>query len=162
VTHSQEVVDGVKRLLPGMVDELPQQRRDFCTTVLSTYGGIVKTASLEESIAFVNEFAPEHLEVLIEEPMAAVPKIRNAGEMLLGPYSPITLGNFSLGVNAILPTGGFAKSFSCVTVYDFLKRTSIGYVTKEGYPEISAAACRFAEYEGFASHAAAIKKRDLP
>ena len=121
----------------------------------------MKTSSLEESIEFVNRFAPEHLEVLVEEPMAAAAKIKNAGEMLLGPYSPITIGNFSLGVNAILPTGGFARSFSCVTVYDFLKRTSIGYVTKEGYPEISDIARRFAEYEGFASHAAAIGKRQL-
>jgi histidinol dehydrogenase len=161
VTHSQDVIDDVKSLVPELVEELPVQRKSFCTTVLSNYGGIVKTRSMEESIEFVNEFAPEHLEVLVEEPMAVVAKIKNAGEMLLGPYSPITIGNFALGVNAILPTGGFARSFSCVTVYDFLKRTSIGYVTKEGYPEISQIARRFAEYEGFPAHVAAISKRGV-
>jgi len=161
VTHNHELIARVKDILSGLVAELPAKRRGYCETVLSNYGGIVKTASLDESIRFVNEFAPEHLEVLVEEPMAVMPKIRNAGEILLGKYSPITLGNFSLGVNAILPTGGFAKSFSCVTVFDFLKRTSIGYVSKEAYPEISRVAQRFAEYEGFPAHAAAIRKRGL-
>ena len=91
--------------------------------------------------------------------MAALQKINNAGEILLGPYTPITLGNFSLGVNAILPTGGFAKTFSCVTVFDFLKRSSIGYATSEGYEKLAEVARKFAEYEGFPSHANAIKKR---
>jgi histidinol dehydrogenase len=116
---------------------------------------------VEKSIQFVNDFAPEHLEVLVKEPMAVLNKIVNAGEILLGPYTPITTGNFSLGVNAILPTGGFAKTFSCVTVYDFLKRSSIGYMTKEGYNKIKDVARKFAEYEGFPSHANAISKRNM-
>jgi histidinol dehydrogenase len=129
--------------------------------VLSNYGGIVLTSDLNASIQFVNDFAPEHLEVLVKEPMAVLNKIVNAGEILLGPYTPITIGNFSLGVNAILPTGGFAKTFSCVTVYDFLKRSSIGYLTKGGYQKIKDIAQKFAEYEGFPSHANAIGKRNL-
>lgn len=159
VTHSKEVAEQVEALLPDLINDLPEERKQFCQTVLSNYGGIVVTTDLETSIQFVNDFAPEHLEVLVKEPMAVGNKIVNAGEMLLGNYAPITIGNFSLGVNAILPTGGFAKTFSCVTVHDFLKRTSIGYVTKEGYDHISDVARQFAEYEGFPSHANAIKKR---
>jgi len=64
-----------------------------------------------------------------------------------------------LGVNAILPTGGFAKTFSSVTVFDFLKRTSIGYMTREGFDDLKESAVRLAEYEGFPSHANAIKNR---
>jgi histidinol dehydrogenase len=128
---------------------------------MSSYGGIVLTSSVEKSIQFVNDFAPEHLEVLVKEPMAVLNQIVNAGEILLGPYTPITTGNFSLGVNAILPTGGFAKTFSCVTVHDFLKRSSIGYMTKEGYNKIKDVARKFAEYEGFPSHVNAISKRNL-
>ena len=119
------------------------------------------TPDFEASIDFVNEFAPEHLEVLVDEPMDVLPKLNNVGEILLGKYSPITIGNFSLGVNAILPTGGLAKTFSCVTVYDFLKRTSIGHVTKKGYDKISGIAQKFAEYEGFDAHANAIRKRKI-
>ena len=161
VTHSAELLKKVEALLPDLVNELPEERKNFCSTVLSGYGGLVLTDSLQASFDFVNEFAPEHLEVLVQEPMSAIEKLNNVGEMLLGPYSPITIGNFSLGVNAILPTGGFAKTFSCVTVFDFLKRTSIGYVTPEGYAEIKDTARKFAEYEGFASHARAIAKRPL-
>lgn len=161
VTHASELADRVVEIIPELVAELPEERQRFISTVLSNYGGIVQTDSLAASLDFVNDFAPEHLEVLTAEPMITLSKIKNAGEVLLGKYSPITIGNFSLGVNAILPTGGFAKSFSCVTVFDYLKRTSIGYVSEEGYREISETARRFAEYEGFSSHAAAIAKRPL-
>jgi len=161
VTHSETLANQVEVLLPELVSDLPAERQRFCETVLSSYGGIVLTQSLEASLQFVNEFAPEHLEVLVDDPMSVINKIVNAGEILLGPYAPITIGNFSLGVNAILPTGGFAKTFSCVTVFDFLKRTSIGYLSKEGYQDIKNVAQRFAEYEGFPSHANAIAKRPL-
>lgn len=159
VTHSREIADQVQSLLPDLINDLPKERQRFCQAVLSGYGGIVLTASLKKSIQFVNDFAPEHLEVLVKEPMAILSDIVNAGEILLGPYTPITIGNFSLGVNAILPTGGFANTFSCVTVYDFLKRSSIGYVTETGYNKIKDVARKFAEYEGFPSHANAILKR---
>ena len=161
VTHSPQIASQVKAYLPELIDDLPEVRKNFCQTVLSNYGGIVLTPDLATSIQFVNDFAPEHLEVLVKEPLAILSEIVNAGEILLGPYTPITLGNFSLGVNAILPTGGFAKTFSCVTVYDFMKRSSIGYITEEGYHRLKEVAREFAEYEGFPSHANAIKKRKL-
>jgi histidinol dehydrogenase len=160
VTNDSYVANTVKALIPDLVNDLPEERKRFCQSVMSHYGGIVLTPSLEASIQFVNDFAPEHLEVLVKEPMAVLSKIVNAGEILLGPYTPITVGNFSLGVNAILPTGGFAKTFSCVSVYDFLKRSSIGYLTEEGYEKIKDTARKFAEYEGFPSHANAISKRN--
>ena len=161
VTHDKRVADEVAKLLPDLVSKLPPKRREDCETVLAGYGGIVLTPSLEESIAFVNEFAPEHLEVLVDDPMSILGAIKNAGEILLGQFTPITVGNFCLGVNAILTTGGFAGSFSSVTVHDYLKRSSIGYVSQLGYPGISPKAQQFAEYEGFAAHAMAIRERNI-
>ncbi|MEK7989412.1 MAG: histidinol dehydrogenase, partial [Thiotrichaceae bacterium] len=161
VTDSEQLANEVETLIPALIDDLPEERQNYCKAVLSGYGGIVIAENMDAAIDFVNEFAPEHLEVLVEEPFSAMQKIVNAGEMLLGPYSPITIGNFSLGVNAILPTGGFAKTVSCVTVHDFLKRTSIGYLTKEGYASIAESSRRFAECEGFVSHANAIAKRNI-
>jgi histidinol dehydrogenase len=70
------------------------------------------------------------------------------------------LGNFSLGVNAILPTGGFAHTFSCVSVFDFLKRSSFAYVNKDGYARISESARVLAEFEGFPAHARALAFRN--
>jgi histidinol dehydrogenase len=159
VTHSKELGEKVENILPQLINDLPEQRKQFCQTVLSNYGGIIITDTLQDSIDFVNDFAPEHMEILTKDPLAVLPKIKHAGEILLGQYSPITIGNFALGVNAILPTGGFAKTFSCVTVHDFLKRTSIGYLTEEGYDQLGEIAKTFAEHEGFPSHANAIGKR---
>ena len=159
VTHSQEIIDKVKAILPEYINELPYEQKKICKTVLSNYGGIILTQNMEDSIRFVNEFAPEHLEILVKEPMLILPKINNAGEILLGEHTPITVGNFSLGINAVLPTGGFAKTFSCVSVYDFLKRSSIGYLSKDGFNNIKEIAKKFAEYEGFPCHANAIIKR---
>jgi histidinol dehydrogenase len=161
VTDSRELAAGVAKRLPALVADLPAERQKFIANVFANYGGFVLTDSLEASIAFVNDFAPEHLEVLVADPVSALEKIRNAGEILLGPHTPITIGNFSLGVNAILPTGGFAKTFSCVTVWDFLKRTSIARCSPEGYAGLRDVARRFAEYEGFPAHAAALAKRGI-
>src|SRR5580765_6711825 len=76
---------------------------------------------------------PEHLQLHVREPFALLPSLENADEILIGPSTPIPMGNYSLGTNAILPAGGFAHTFSCTTVFDFLKRTGIGYMTAEGY-----------------------------
>ncbi len=159
VTHSAAVAEGVAGRLAALADALPEQRRGFIHSVFATYGGIVRTRSLDDSIAFTNLFAPEHLEVLTRDPMAVMQKLKHAGEILLGPHAPITIGNFSLGVNAILPTGGHARTASCLTVHDFTKRTSIGYITEEGYKALAGPALKLADYEGFPSHAAALRYR---
>ena len=160
VTHSKPLAEAVKERLGPLVEELPAERRGYCETVLSGFGGIVITESLDASLAFINEYAPEHLEVLVDQPFEQLSRIKNAGEILLGPHCPITLGNFSLGVNAILPTGGFANTFSCVSVFDFLKRSSFGYASREGYSQISESARVLAEFEGFPSHARALDYRN--
>lgn len=108
VTHSEEVARQALEILPSYIAELPEWRRAFVNNVLSNYGGIVLTNSLDESIQFVNDYAPEHLEVLTSEPFVTLGKLKNAGEILLGHYTPIPTANYCLGLNAILPTGGFA------------------------------------------------------
>jgi histidinol dehydrogenase len=90
-----------------------------------------------------------------------LPDLKNVGEILMGPYTPTSIGNYCLGTNAILPTGGFAHTFSCTSVYDFLKRTGIGYVTAEGYASLSETTRRLAEFEGFPSHARAVTERPV-
>jgi histidinol dehydrogenase len=160
VTHAKPLADAVEAALPGLIAKLPSPRKEYCESVFSGFGGIVVTNNLAESIAFVNEYAPEHLEVLVENPFEVLPRLDNAGEILLGPHTPISLGNFSLGVNAILPTGGFANTFSCVSVFDFLKRSSFGYVSREGFREMKPHVKQLADFEGFPAHAAALEARD--
>lgn len=160
VTHSAAVAQGVADALPGYIEQLPQWRRDFVNTVLGNYGGIVLTDSLEQSIQFVNDYAPEHLEVLTAEPFVTLQSLSNAGEILLGHYTPIPTANYCLGLNAILPTGGFARSFSSVGIFDFLKRTGVGYLSREGYARLQGTTATLADYEGFPAHAQAIRERN--
>ena len=161
VTHSESLAQKVLEFVSNYLQRLPQWRREFCEKGLSTYGGVLLTSSLEESIGFVNDYAPEHLEVLVNEPLSILGEIKNAGEILLGNYTPIPTANYCLGVNAILPTGGFARSYSAVSVFDFLKRSGIGYLTKEGFESLKNTAYTLADYEGFPAHAMAIKERDI-
>ncbi|MDK3161600.1 histidinol dehydrogenase [Kamptonema cortianum] len=160
VTESETLAKEVHRLLPEYIAELPEWRRRFVSEVLSNYGGILVTESVEESITFVNDYAPEHLEVLTREPFVTLQQLSNAGEILLGSYTPIPTANYCLGLNAILPTGGFARSFSSVSVWDFLKRTGIGFLSREGYAALQKTTAVLADYEDFPAHAMAIRKRN--
>jgi histidinol dehydrogenase len=161
VTHSEALSKEVSSIVESQLKKLSDRRRNFVETVFANYGGAIVTESLEESIDFVNEYAPEHMEIMTESPFDVLPKIRNSGEILLGGYTPITLCNFLLGPNAILPTGGFAKTHSAVTVNDFLKRTSVGYATKDGFLNVREKARIFAEAEGFETHALAASERRI-
>ena len=159
VSHSEELVSKVIKLATENIKKLPELRQNFINTNFSTYGGAIITESLEQSIEFVNEYAPEHMEVLCDNPFDLLPKIKNAGEILLGEWTPVTLCNFLMGPNAILPTGGFAKTYSSVGVLDFVKRSSFGYVTKDGFEAVREKAYLFATKEGFPAHAMAVKER---
>lgn len=161
VTHSKELVDQVLPIVEQQLTKISEKRRDFVTRNFDNYGGVILTDSLEESIAFVNEYAPEHMEVMTKMPFDILPKIKNAGEILLGDYTPVTLCNFLLGPNAILPTGGFAKTYSSVSVFDFLKRSSVGYASKEGFEMVRENAYIMATTEGFDTHGLAVKERKV-
>ena len=155
VTTSSALADEVERLIPQLARELPDQRRGFVEQVLAGYGGIVVAESLDDAIAFSNEYAPEHLHVIVREPFKVLGRLEHAGEVLLGPSTSIAFGNYAIGLNAILPTGGFARGYSCVGVDDFMKRSSFAHVTGEGVPEVGRAALTLARYEGFPAHAGA-------
>ncbi len=162
VTDSRPLAEAIMNLLPDKLAALPEWRQNFCRTVWEApegTGGIVLTANMPEAINFVNEYAPEHLEVQVREPFALLSELKNAGEILLGAYTPFCSGNYCVGTNAILPTGGFAHTYSCTSVYDFLKRTGIAYLTQEGYNSVSETTRRLAEFEGFPAHANAVTNR---
>src|SRR5262249_59454145 len=107
VTNSRTVAEAAGAALPRYWAEMEPGRARFSEAVLcGAHGGIVLTRDFEAAIEFVNAYAPEHLEILAAEPMAVLGRIRHAGEILLGERTPATLGNFVLGPNAVLPTGG--------------------------------------------------------
>lgn len=157
VTSSRRVAEQAIAALPGYWAQQTEKRAAFSQQVLcGDHGGVVLTKDFATAVEFVNQYAPEHLEILTAEPMAVMTQIRNAGEILLGRYTPITLGNFVLGPNAVLPTNGAAKTAGPLSVFDYMKRISVGYVTAAGYQPLADKAKRFAEYEGFPGHALAV------
>lgn len=159
VTPSRELAESVVTYLTELVDALPERRRDFCRAVFSGYGGIVLCESMDEAVDFCNEYAVEHLLLKVEDQEAVLQKLDNTGEILMGETTPIVLGNFGIGINAVLPTGQMALTHDCTSVWTFLKRTSLSYVTKEGYRALKPAVITLAEYEGFEGHADVLKKR---
>ena len=159
VTHSKELVEKVLPIIERQKGKISERRKSFIEAVENGYGGVILTDSLAESVQFVNDYAPEHMEVMCEKPFDVLPDIKNAGEILLGDYTPVTLCNFLLGPNAILPTGGFAKTYSSVSVFDFLKRSSIGYASREGFERVRDFAYKMATVEGFDTHGLAVKER---
>src|SRR6266536_1322878 len=165
VTDCRPLVEAVLALLPDKIAALPEWRQAFCRTVFEEAmgtGGIVLAATMDEAVDFVNEYAPEHLEVQVHEPFALLPQLKNAGEILIGRYTPFCTGNYCVGTNAVLPTGGFAHTYSCTSVFDFLKRTGIAYLTQEGYAALSETTRRLADFKGFPAHANAVTGRPAP
>lgn len=165
VTDSRPLIDAVLALLPVKMAALPEMREKFSRSGFEGEkgtGGLVLAPNMREAVDFVNEYAPEHLELHVREPFGLLPALKNAGEILIGPYTPTSIGNYSLGTNAILPTGGFAHTFSCTSVFDFLKRTGVGYLTAEGYEFLLPTTRILADFEGFPAHANAITDRPAP
>ena len=116
------------------------------------------TPDFDAAVQFVNDYAPEHLQIVGEEPFRHLGRIENAGEILLGEDTTFPLGNFVLGPNAVLPTSGWARSCSPLSVHDFMKHSGIGYVTKAGYRTLARHAHTLATYEGFEGHANAVSE----
>ncbi|MER8435186.1 histidinol dehydrogenase [Mesorhizobium sp. M1312] len=157
VTHSRRVAEEALAALPEHWARMTDQRVAFSTAVLTgACGGIVLTASIEESYRFINDYAPEHLEILSTDPFAHLGHITEAAEILMGPHTPVSIGNFGLGPNAVLPTSRWARTCGPLSVTDFVKRSSIGYVTAAAYPEFARHARTLARYEGFSSHEHAV------
>ncbi|MFM8746360.1 MAG: histidinol dehydrogenase, partial [Aestuariivirga sp.] len=159
VTWSRQVAEAATQASPAVWTQKGAQRAGSSTTVLGgPKGGIVLARDEAEAIAFCNDYAPEHLGVHADEPFQYLGRLEHAGEILLGRHTPPTLGNFTIGVNHVLPTSGWAKTGSPLTVHDFMKRTSVAYVTAKAYPELARHAEVIATYEGFDGHANAVSE----
>lgn len=159
VTSSRKVADEALSAIPTYWDKLGQRRRSFSQDVLcGAFGGVILGRDENECIDFINNYAPEHLMIHSKEPFQYIGKIKHAGEILLGEHTPLTLGNYLLGPNAVLPTSGAARLHSPLCVHDFLKTTGLGYVTSGAYDQLAGHAHRLALYEGFDGHALAVSE----
>jgi len=157
ITTSAELAEKIAAQVDEQLKNLP--RREIAAASIERNGLIVVAENLDEAIDFANFSAPEHLELLTRDPFSLLPKIRNAGAIFLGAYSPEPLGDYLAGPNHVLPTGGTAKFFSVLNVETFLKRTSLISYTRNDLLNAADDIIRLAETEGLQAHAAAIRQR---
>jgi histidinol dehydrogenase len=135
------------------------KRAEIARESFANYGAAIKVKTLDEAFALSNGIAPEHLEILTENPLIHLPKITNAGSIFLGEYTPEPLGDYMGGTNHVLPTEGTARFFSPLGVHDFIKYSAYSYYHKEALAELKDDVIQFAELEGFDAHANAVRVR---
>jgi len=160
LTQSEKLAELVSVEVERQLDLLPEWRRSFAESSISRFGGAFLVQDLDEAAAFVNEYAPEHLQLATRNPEELLLQIAHAGEVLLGD-TPFAAANFVLGVPATLPTGRFARVSSGVTARTFLKTSSVGRSSPEALARLAPAIIALAEHEGFPAHANAIRERGL-
>lgn len=134
-------------------------REEIARASIENNGKIIVCESIQRAVDIANQIAPEHLEVCVDDPMALLPSIKNAGSIFLGRYTPEALGDYYAGPNHTLPTGGSAKYSSPLSVDDFLKKSSYIMYTKDGLEEAADCVIKFAESEGLYGHANSVKVR---
>ena len=157
ITTSKELVKNVDEELKRQVEDLP--RKDIIKSSLDNYGGAVIVDSIKEGINLSNKIAPEHLEVLVDNPLEQLPNIKNAGSIFLGEYTPEPLGDYMSGTNHVLQTGGTAKFYSALGVYDFIKHSAFSYYPQAVLGTFKDDIMKFAHLEGLDAHANSIKVR---
>jgi histidinol dehydrogenase len=157
ITTSEKLAKQVQDNLQKMAFET--ERSDIIKQSLSTYGFIITCNSNEELVAFANEFATEHLEIITHDPMKIAEKMTSAGVVLIGPYSPVALSDYGSGTNHVLPTGGFGHAFSGLSVLDFTRRVNIVESSKAGLLKVKDSIKVLTEAEGLPNHYKAVEAR---
>ncbi|MFX1487886.1 MAG: histidinol dehydrogenase [Promethearchaeota archaeon] len=157
VSNSHSLINQIKTSIDEYV--LKSKRKSIIEKALKNNSLIIQANNIEDCIRISNLIAPEHLEILTENPDELLDKIVNAGAVFLGPFSPVPLGDYCAGTNHILPTGGSAKKYSGLNIYDFLKTMDVLKCEKEGLKKLSETTIKLAEFEGLYAHKRSIEER---
>ncbi|AMA74582.1 histidinol dehydrogenase [Aneurinibacillus thermoaerophilus] len=157
VTACPQLAEAVRQEVERQLAELP--RREIAEASIRDYGAICVVESLEQGLEVVNRLAPEHLELMVKDPMAYIGKVRNAGAIFLGAYSSEPVGDYFAGPNHVLPTNGTARFSSPLNVDDFLKKSSIIAYSREDLLANGRKIVALARQEGLEAHARAIQMR---
>jgi histidinol dehydrogenase len=157
LSASEAYLDAVAASVQKLLVEMP--RREVIAASLKSRGAFILTRDLEEACAVANRIAPEHIELVVANPEALAPKIRNAGAIFLGRWSSEAIGDYCAGPNHVLPTAGTARFSSPLGVYDFQKRTSVIAVSQLAAGRLGPVAVTLAEGEGLSAHARAAQMR---
>lgn len=156
VAIGQDVADDIAARI---VEALPsQERRDIIDESLRTRGAVLCAESMDQAIAFSNEFAPEHLLLAVSSASDLLPRFRNAGTVFVGERSSVAFGDYMTGANHVLPTGGLARSYSGLSVLDFIRWTTYQAIDASASERLSGDVAIFAEAEGLPAHSATARQ----
>ena len=158
ITNSERLAKAVVAEVQSQVESLP--RREIIEASLQAYGAVILVETLDEACTIVNELAPEHLEIVTRNDEAVAEKIRHAGAIFFGAYTPEALGDYLAGPNHVLPTGRTARFSSALGVYDFVKRTSLLKYSEEALRSVADSVSTLAECEGLMAHAKSSHRSD--
>ncbi len=156
VTTSKKVAEEIEKIAYELAMRV--KTRSVAVNALDR-GWCILAENLDEAIEFINRYAPEHLELHVKEPYEVLDKIVNAGAVFIGGYTPVALGDYAAGSNHVLPTGGYAKNFSGLSVENFIKRISVVECDRRGFKALSESVIILAEAEGMYAHAQAVRLR---
>ncbi|MFW9603324.1 MAG: histidinol dehydrogenase, partial [Trichlorobacter sp.] len=134
-------------------------RQAIAAASWNEYGAVILVDDLAQAASFSNRLAPEHLELAVNDPFALLPLITNAGAIFMGHYTPEAVGDYLAGPNHTLPTGGTARFFSPLSVDDFVKKSSLIYLSPEGLQRLGSDVVTLAELEGLDAHARSVSVR---
>ena len=157
VTNSKDLIKSVNLNLEKQISKLP--KRKIASSSLKNYGLAVYVKSKSKALDIINMIAPEHLEIDVKNYNSVLSKIKNAGSIFLGKFSPEAMGDYIAGPNHVLPTSGAAKFSSGLSVNDFFKRQSLIKITKRGIERLGPSVINLAQHENLEGHAASIKMR---
>lgn len=156
VTGSDTLAEAVKR---EVMVQAEQAARSSIIKASLENAAILIADSLEQCIGFSNKFAPEHLEIMVSDPDFVLDRIKNAGSIFIGNYSPVPVGDYASGTNHVLPTSGYARVYSGLNINHFIKYSSIQRISKSGLESLKETVIALAEEEGLQAHADAIRTR---
>ena len=157
ITDSQQLARAAVKEIKGQIANLP--RAEIARESLAKFGAVIVVPNIAAAIEMANRIAPEHLELQTRDPLEVVGKIRNAGAVFLGDYTPEALGDYIAGPNHVLPTAGTARFASALSVDNFIKKTSLIQYTKKAFEREAPDIIRLAEIEGLGAHAGSVKIR---
>jgi histidinol dehydrogenase len=160
LSPSKEFLDNVQASIKRLMDTMP--RATVIATSLKNRGALIQVRDMDEACELSNQIAPEHLELSVQDPDAWVGKLRHAGTIFMGPYTSESLGDYCAGPNHVLPTAGTARFSSPLGVYDFQKRSSIIFASREGASTLGEVAAELAYGEGLPAHARSAEYRVGP
>lgn len=157
ITPDEELANKVSDKVEEFLATL--SREEIARKSIEERGAIIVTKDMDEAIDLMNEIAPEHLEIITQDPMSLLDSIKHAGAIFLGENTPEPIGDYVAGPNHTLPTGGTAKFYSPLSVEHFLKKSSIISMSKQGMQEIGGACALIANTEGLTAHEESVRIR---